>query len=103
MVVQNVMISYQIRSLPINGLLEYNRENVSRGFILTDDDIRQKRLTYTHDDSETTEDNFTFIVHVRSTRSVINTSGLQDVMFRIDVTPVNDQSFVLHSGEYRII
>ena len=84
----------------MHGVLSYNEANMSSGSIVTDDDIRRGRLSYRHDDTETRHDNFTFIVHVRSLRNAVNVSGLQDVMFTIDVRPVNDQNFVLHSGMY---
>lgn len=53
-------VTYTVLSLPKNGSLKLNGNEVNMGGNFTQDDINNNRLSYTHDGSETINDSFTF-------------------------------------------
>ncbi|KAM9393559.1 chondroitin sulfate proteoglycan 4 [Pholidichthys leucotaenia] len=90
---------YTVRGSPKHGKLariSQSNSNASYDNILTfsNQDILQERIMYVHDDSETTQDNFTFIA---STRNRFKTSIADDEIdskegvFNISIQLMNDQ------------
>ena len=77
-------LTYKIISTPINGELLLNNYVVAVNSTFTQADIDNNNLTYAHNGSETTSDNFIF--------SLNDSSGgeIGDTTFNINITPVND-------------
>ena len=53
-------VTYTVLSLPNNGILKLNGNELNLGGNFTQDDVNNNRLSYTHDGSETINDSFTF-------------------------------------------
>ncbi|OCQ99171.1 hypothetical protein BCD67_08345 [Oscillatoriales cyanobacterium USR001] len=53
-------VTYTLLSLPNNGNLKLNGNELNLGGNFTQDDVNNNRLSYTHDGSETINDSFTF-------------------------------------------
>ena len=77
-------ITYTVGTSPIRGTLFKNGVALTAGGTFTQADIAAGLITYTHDGSETTSDNFTFTVSDGAGGSVGATT------FSITVTAVND-------------
>ena len=73
---------YEIISQPIHGQLVMRN---SCNCFFTQEELRNGSVIYSHDDSDTTNDNFTFVVTVRGFKAAVMT-------FFIDINPVDDQS-----------
>lgn len=75
---------YKILSLPVNGILKKEGQNLAVQQTFTQADINASRISYTHQGSETTSDQFTY--------SLTDGQGgeIPSSIFSITVLPVND-------------
>ncbi|CAH1252993.1 CSPG4 [Branchiostoma lanceolatum] len=96
------IVRYNLTSLPRNGVLKLNDQNISRPVMLTQDKINQGQLRYKHDDSDTTADVFEFSVWLEKRglatiqeQAVLKQKTLVSEKFNISISPVNDQPFKL--------
>ena len=76
---------YTVNSVPTNGVLRRNGINLSVSSTFTQADIDAGIITYSHNDTETTSDSFSFTV---DDGAGTNSSGT----FNITITLVNDNS-----------
>ena len=84
---------YTLTGLPANGSLAKNGATLSVNDTFTQGDIDSGLITYTHDDSETTSDSFTYTVQDDDGASTAAQT------FNITVNPVNDPpTIVTNSG-----
>ena len=77
-------LTYTVGTAPAHGLLKKNGTQVSSGGTFTQDDLDNNRVTYTHDESETTSDHFIFTVADGAGGTIGNTT------FSITVNGLND-------------
>ncbi|XP_006007039.1 chondroitin sulfate proteoglycan 4 isoform X2 [Latimeria chalumnae] len=87
---------YQVTALPKHGVIVVGERNITKEKPNFSQYILNKfGVTYLHDDSESTVDNFTFAVWLnlksKSASRPLNDSEVVEEMFNITVTPVNDQ------------
>jgi hypothetical protein len=79
---------------PMNGTLKVSGSPIGTGGTFTQDDLNQNRVTYTHNDGETTSDVFTFEVH-DGDGAIASDGPFTSFTFVITVTPVNDRPVAL--------
>ncbi len=75
---------FTIQNISANGLLELKGVNLNMGDTFTQADINADRVTYIHNDSETTSDSFIFTAADGSGGNIGNTA------VNISITPVNE-------------
>uniref|UniRef100_A0A3B4ZZG5 Chondroitin sulfate proteoglycan 4-like n=1 Tax=Stegastes partitus TaxID=144197 RepID=A0A3B4ZZG5_9TELE len=88
-------IMYRVISLPRHGALSIRGHNLTRYFSQVT--LNKFGITYVHDDSETTNDSFTFRAWVAPLDLSSSSSSSSLSMFNITVTPVNDQPPLIRS------
>ncbi len=76
-------LTFTISSATTNGTIYRNATALGNGDTFTQDDINNNLITYTHNGSETTTDNFTFSVSD-------GTASTASTTFNITINPVND-------------
>jgi hypothetical protein len=85
-------IIYTLTSLATNGTVHLDGSELLSGGTFSQDDIDNSKLTYSHDDSETASDTFSFTI----------TDGdltLSETSFSIAITPINDTpSITVNTG-----
>ncbi|KAI4881525.1 hypothetical protein NFI96_033562, partial [Prochilodus magdalenae] len=91
---------YQVKSLPRHGIIVVGERNLTKEKPYFSQFILNKYgITYQHDDSETTHDNFVFesFLNLKSkpAQRPLDDSEVVQEVFSITVTPVNDQPPVL--------
>jgi VCBS repeat-containing protein len=79
-----VQLIYRLETAPVNGDLLLNNLLLLTNDTFTQADINNNKLSYAHDGSETTNDNFTFAVEDSSGGTIDST------IFAISINPVND-------------
>ena len=95
---QDITMTFHFVTLPLHGSLDLSGVEVTSSTTFTQEDIDAERLSYDHDDSDTTHDSFSFSVDIkRSTESSdrkLSVAG-HVLNISIEVMPVNDQQFQL--------
>lgn len=84
----NNEIVYTLTDLPNNGSLTLNNVTLIIGNTFTQNDINNNRLSYTHNGSETTSDNFSFTV------ADGENGNINETVFDITINPVDDAPVV---------
>ncbi len=79
-------LTYTVTGLPANGTLKNNGTALGNGDTFTQADIDGSKITYTHNDSETTSDSFNFSLADGGENGSDPVNGT----FNINVTPVDD-------------
>nr|CRH05300.1 protein of unknown function [Candidatus Magnetococcus massalia] len=85
-------ITYTVTAIPTNGELKLSGTALADNETFTQDDIDNSRITYVHDDSQTTSDSFSFTVSDGDGGSISSTN------FALTVTPINDAPTLDNSG-----
>ncbi|MCP4425025.1 MAG: tandem-95 repeat protein [Chloroflexi bacterium] len=87
-----VQLTYRVEITPVHGTLQLDGSNLGLNGEFTQDDIDNNRLSYVHDGSETTSDDFTFAVEDGAGGNISST------VFNITINPVNDLPVVDLNG-----
>ncbi|KAJ8304606.1 hypothetical protein KUTeg_018189 [Tegillarca granosa] len=96
---KRAIVKYVLDSLPHHGKLSLRNRFLEHGDEFTQDSINRGQLRYTHDDSDTNSDSFTFSLSVDILEQTHENPDAQEVeftsTFNITVRPVNDERFTL--------
>ena len=87
----NASLVYTLTSVPTNGTIRVNGVGIGLGQTFTQADINAGLLTYDHNGTETTADNFAF-----SLDDGVGTTSTGT--FNVTVTPVNDNAPIIAGG-----
>lgn len=98
---EEVVVRLIVQEIPHHGFMTIGVVNMTRGSKIVQQDIDQGLLIYSHDDSESYSDEFSFIVEiiakVKTSFSKPEVHQLPHLLrvLRFAVEPVNDQHFLL--------
>ncbi|XP_074651555.1 chondroitin sulfate proteoglycan 4-like [Tubulanus polymorphus] len=96
---RNAYVCYVIKDPPKHGDLMFDGHEVSVGTVFLQEDINLGRMLYVHDDSDTLNDTFEYIVHVGAREeSHLAKEKLKThdgTAFAIEILPVDDQPLIL--------
>ncbi len=90
-------VYFVISELPMHGELKFDGENITTETQFVQRDIKQGKLTYEHDHSDSLWDAFEYRIHVEVSGGLqgqkSDPENRMSNVFNITILPVNDQPF----------